>query len=95
MGSISIYNILCNTEHNIVKWGRNMNHLAVASNYLFNGNQIPEIMNIPLLVITVVILLIALGICMFISKRHKLFFRKKRDKKEKDKTYTVGDEFIL
>jgi preprotein translocase subunit SecG len=48
----------------------------------FTDKQITGIMNIRLFVITIVILLIALGICMLISKRNRLYFRKKENKKD-------------
>lgn len=48
--------------------------------------QVNNILNIPLLIITLVTLLIALWICIVISKRNKLYIRNKEDKK--DNAYT-------
>ena len=48
--------------------------------------QVNNILNIPLLIITLVALLIALWICIVISKKNKLYIRNKEDKK--DNAYT-------
>ncbi len=52
----------------------------------FTDGRADEIVNVPLLIITVSILLIALWICIGISKKNRLYIRQKKD--EKDNAYT-------
>jgi ribose/xylose/arabinose/galactoside ABC-type transport system permease subunit len=48
----------------------------------FSDKQAAGIVNIPLFIVTLVILLVALWICIIISRKNRLYIRQKKDKKD-------------
>lgn len=52
----------------------------------FSDKQAAGNVNIPLFIVTLVILLVALGLCIIISRKNRLYIRRKDDKK--DNAYT-------
>lgn len=59
----------------------------------FTDKHISSVMNIPLLVITLVTLLLAQVLCIWVSKRNSLYIKKKIVKK--DNTYILGKEDVV
>lgn len=50
------------------------------------NEKVNNVLNIPLLIITLAVLLIALWVCIVISRKNKLYIKNKDDKK--DNAYT-------